>query len=143
MMSKAGTLTGSVLVVMDPDYGERLRQRWPGQPVWITMSPVNEPTVRSLWASHPGQHHLSGITSFPFDSGAPPEKKFLDYLEDIDLHHGPYSNGDSYTTLEVIGARPTTDVRQALGELGFDEFDEHADGFTARRSPEEAAKLGD
>ena len=63
-------LTGSVLVVLDPNYGERLRQMWPGRPVWIAMSPINEPTVRSLWASHPDGDHLSGITGFRFDTDA-------------------------------------------------------------------------
>jgi hypothetical protein len=65
----------------------------------------------------------------------------LNYLGTIDLHHGPCSTETPYTVIEVIGARLAIDVREALGELGFDEFVERADGFSARRSTEEAAKV--
>jgi hypothetical protein len=140
---KAGNQAASVLVVLDPHCGERLRQMWqPGRPAWIVMSPFNEPTVRSLWASHPDDH-LTGITSFQFDPGATPEDSFLDYLHTIDLHHGPYSNETSYAEFEVIGARLTSDVREALSELGFEEFSERTDRFIAQRSEEEALKERD
>ena len=137
---KADNLTGSVLVVLDPNYGERLRQMWPGRSVWIALSPINEPTVRSLWASHPDCDHLSGITGFRFDADALPENSLLDTLDMIDLHHGLQSSKDPYTVLEVVGARLTTDVREVLCKLGFERCLEHTDGFTARRSTEGAAK---
>jgi hypothetical protein len=141
---KTGNLTESVLVVMDPNYGERLRQVWqPGRPAWIAMSPINEPTVRSLWTSHPDTDYLAGITAFNFDHDTLPENSFLNYLGTIDLHHGRYSSETPYTALKVIGARLAIDVREGLGELGFDEFVEHPDGFSARRNTEEAAKVRD
>jgi hypothetical protein len=128
-------LARSVLVVVDPNYGERLRRICPpGRPAWIAMSPINEPTVRSLWASHPDTDYLTGITSFNFDPDVLPENSFLNYLGTIDLHHGADSSEFPYTSIEVIGARLAIDVREALGELGFDEFVEHPDGFSARRS---------
>jgi hypothetical protein len=39
MMSSvlADNLIGFVLVILDPNYGERLRQVWPGRPVWIAI----------------------------------------------------------------------------------------------------------
>jgi hypothetical protein len=140
---KTGNLASSVLVIVDPNYGERLRQVWPGQPVWIAMSSTNEPTVRSLWASHPDGDHLSGITGFRFDANARPENSLLDNLNMIDLHHGLHSSKDPYTVLEVSGARLTIDVRDALSKLGFEKFLENTDGFTARRSREEAVKARD
>jgi hypothetical protein len=141
---KTDNLTGSVLVVMDPNYGERLRQMWqPGGPAWIAISPKNGPTVRSLWTSHPDTDYLTGIPAFNVDPDALPENNFLNNLGTIDLHHGPYSSEIPYTALEVIGARLAIDVREALGELGFDEFVEHPDGFSARRSTKEAANVRD
>ena len=90
-----------------------------------------------------GHRLLTGITAFNFDPDALPENSFLNYLGTIDLHHGPYSSETPYTALEVIGARLAIDVREGLGELGFDEFVEHPDGFSARRSTEEDAKVRD
>jgi hypothetical protein len=107
------------------------------------MSSINAPTVRSLWASHPDVDQLSGITGFRFDDDVPPENRLLDNLSMIDLHHGQYSSKDSYTVLEVSGARPTIDVREALSRLGFEKFLKNTDGFIARRSTEDAVKARD
>jgi hypothetical protein len=136
----ADNLIGSVLVILDPNYGERLRQVWPGRPVWIAMSPINEPAVRSLWASHPDGNHLTGLTGFQFDKDNLPEDSLLQNLDMIDLHHGLHSSKEPYTVLEVSGARLTMNVREALSKLGFENFVEHTDGFTTRRSMEEVAK---
>jgi hypothetical protein len=135
--------TSSVFMILDPNYGDRLRQVWPGRPVWITMSSINEPAVRSLWAAHPDVDHLSGITGFRFDAHASPEESLLDNLDAVDLHHGPHSSKEPYTVLEVSGARLTINVREAMSKLGFERFSENPDGFIARRSMVEAAKLRD
>src|SRR6516225_5656781 len=94
-----------LLVVLDADFGDRLRQSWHGQPVWIVMSPVNEPVIRSLWATYSGQDHLTGVTGFRFDSNIAAEDSFIADLGTIDLHHGPYSTSSPYTILDVIAAR--------------------------------------
>jgi hypothetical protein len=107
------------------------------------MSSINEPTVRSLRAAHPDGDQLSGITGFRFDADTSPEKSLLDSLNMVDLHHGLYSSKDPYIVLEVIGARLTIDVREAPSKLGFEKFLESPDGFTARRSTEEAVKARD
>lgn len=130
-----------LLVVMDPHFGVRLQAAWTNQPVWAVMSPVNEPVIRALWAAHPQPNHLVGLTGFSVDASATAEDQFLDELDIIDLHHGPYSSATSYTELEVIGCRLTAPVHEALTQLGFSQFNSERDGFTATRSREEAATL--
>jgi hypothetical protein len=49
-----------VLVVLDPNFGERLRHASGRQPVWIVMSPANEPVIRSIWAATTSISHLTG-----------------------------------------------------------------------------------
>jgi hypothetical protein len=128
-----------LLVILDPDYGDRLREVWPGQPVWIASSAENAPIVRSLRAAHPVPDHLIGITSMNLDPSMAAEDQFLAVLETIDLHHGPYSTRAPYTELEVVGSSLTSPIRAALVQLGFAQFDETRNGFIARRSREEAA----
>ena len=135
------TQTRKVMVVLDAAFGERLHDIWPGQPVWIVLSPTNQPVVHALWKSAPGGDHLKGVTGFDYHDQEAPEGAFLNVLDDIDLHHGPYSSSTSYTTLTVVGARLTPPIRVALVELGFSSFDELADGFTATRSEEAAVRL--
>ena len=132
----------SVLVVVDPLFAEKLRTVPAGQPVWITMSPTNEPVILSLWATgQVGSDHLTGITVFRFDEGVSAEERLLTELYAIDLHHGPYSSPSPYTEIAVRGARLTVDVRAGLSRFGFSDFTEAEGGFTARRTLEEAAKL--
>jgi hypothetical protein len=96
-----------VLVVLDPNFADRVRDAWRGQPVWITMSPVNAPEVRALWANTSSPNHLTGITGFAHDERAAAEDRLLGQLSMIDLHHGPYSTDTPYTVLTVIGAQLT------------------------------------
>jgi hypothetical protein len=140
-MSHPTANTLPVVVIVDPDFGEKLGSIPVGQAVWIAMSPANEPTVRSLWKRRNAPDHLTGITGFLFDDGVSAEDRFLAELDTIDLHHGPYSSTSPYTEIVVIGAHPTAEVRKDLSELGFADFTEIENGFTARRTPEEAMRL--
>ena len=137
-MNRQAYSPGAVLVIVDPAFGEKLRTVPAGQPVWIVMSPVNKPVIRSLWASDAAPDHLSGITGFRFDEGVSTEDVLLAELSEIDLHHGPYSSSSPYTQIMVMGARLTVDVRAGLSEFGFTDFTETEDGFSASRSDEDA-----
>jgi hypothetical protein len=132
--------TGTVLVILDPAFGEKLRAVPAGQPVWIAMSPANEPVVRSLWATQASPDHLAGITGFHFHEDFSAEDRFLAELDEIDLHHGPYSSPSPYVGIAVRGARLTAKVRAGLSEFGFVDFTETENGFTARRTQEEARR---
>ncbi|HEY4031564.1 MAG TPA: hypothetical protein VGM25_14550 [Caulobacteraceae bacterium] len=130
----------AILVILDPDYGPRLREVPPGRPIWIAMSPANEPVVRSLWQTRTDVGSVTGITGFRFDAGVAAEENFLANLDTIDLHHGPYSTPVPYTELEVIGAPLNSTVRAVLSQIGFTQFITGEDGFVARRSKEEAMR---
>lgn len=131
----------SVLVIVAPDFGEKLRTIPAGRPVWITMSSANEPIVRSQWETRGSADHLTGITGFHFDREISAEDRFLAELDTIDLHHGRYSSTSPYTEIVVVGARLTAEIRADLSDLGFTDFAEAEDGFAARRTHEEAMRL--
>ena len=132
-MSSEKSSVQEVLVVLDPNFGDRLRDAWRGQPVWITMSPANAPEVQALWANTPSPNHLTGITGFAHEEGVAAEDRLLAELSTIDIHHGPYSTNTPYSVLTVIGAQLTEPVRAALSELGFSTFQQRPDGFAAAR----------
>lgn len=137
----AAELSRRVIVIFDPDFGERLRDIWPGAAVWIAMSPANAPIVEALWQTRSDKSHLTGITGMTFDPEVVPENWFLDEMGAIDLHHGPYSSAQPYTTLEVIGAMLTEDIRTSLTEYGFSIFNDRENGFVVERSDDEAKRL--
>ena len=134
-------LTPRVLVILDPGFGERLLEVAAGQAVWIADSATNTPVVKSLWASRPGETHLTGITTFKVSCDDSPATAFLDQLGQIDLHHGPYSSDAPYRVLEVVGVALTSDIEASLKDLGFDGYQPIQLGFIASRSEAEANRL--
>jgi hypothetical protein len=133
-----------VVVILDAEYGEKLRGLAPALPIWIVMSPTNEPVIRSLWSMAVGPiDPITGITGLRWDPGSEPEERFLYELDTIDLHHGPDSTMYPYTVLEVIGVPLTVPVRTALSKFGFYHFTEDPDRFIATRSLEEANRISD
>lgn len=128
-----------VVVVLDRAYGERLRALWAGQPIWIELSPLNEPVVHEIWEQSHEPSHLTGITGLKFDPAVSPEERLLADLDTIDLHHGAYSSSTPYTELNVLGCPLNNRIRGALAELGFADFEEQDLGFVARRTSEQAA----
>ncbi len=132
--------SGRLLVVLDPSFGERLHDVRPDQPVWVAESAANTPVVKALWASPRYEHYLTDVTLFTTkDPGG--ERGFLGQIDTIDLHNGPYSTEASYTCLEVVGVTLSLNIEGQLRALGFTNFSTTSDGFTARRSEEEAKRL--
>jgi hypothetical protein len=129
-----------LLVVLDPDFGERLLKVRPDRAVWIVESGCNTLAVKAIWALPPDRRSLTSLTSFkPTEEN--PEREFLGKLDTIDLHHGLYSSPTPYTLIEVVGAQLTDELSTALRHLGFDEFRPTRRGFSANRSAVEAQRL--
>ena len=54
-------------------------------------------------------------------------------LENIETHHGPYSQDLAYDTLQVIGVAPISELPQSFSEAGFISIEQTNDGFIARK----------
>lgn len=93
--------------------GKKLRELSPTSPVWIVMSPANEPVIRKLWETRSkSADHLTGITGMKWVPADVPEITFLYWLETIDLHHGPESTISSLQS--AGGSRSSADARDPL-----------------------------
>jgi hypothetical protein len=122
-----------VIVILIPNFGERLSALPAGVPIWIVDTPTNTPVAHRLWKERPSENHLTGITTFRINPKDSPEHNLLDELSTIDEHHGPFSADPPYMQIQVLGTALTDAVRQALAHYGFDEFEEVAVGFEATR----------
>ena len=127
----------AVSIVLNRSYGPRLGELSKGRPIWVVDSPGNRHCAQQLWSEFPTRNHLDGITLFGSPEGRSPEQTLIDIMDTIDLHHGIYSADPPYTVIRVIGATPTSEVRQVLASYGFDSFTPTDDGFDAvRPSPQ-------
>ena len=125
--------SAKVALVLDREYGEQLEHLAAQMAVWIIDSPSNKAVVRRLWDRRPKPEHM--ITTF-MKSGVLDETCFGGLMEDIELHHGFYSQTPPFHELEVFGLKPTSVVEQILAEYGFALKQPTLVGFTAERSPE-------
>jgi len=121
-----------VTVVVDPEFGSRLRDIPSCEPSWVVDSVTNHPVIQEIWRERKAEYPC-GMTSFKFDSKESPEGWLISELDTIDLHHGEYSQETPWTVLNVIGAKWTDSIGRALSRLGFRRDQETSEGFTAIR----------
>ena len=122
-----------VFIVLDRDYGFRLRKLSESGPVWAVDSPANRGVAQEIWKEFPSRDHLDGITIFTAGEGTSPEEAFIVEFDTIDLHHGVYSAAPPYTIARVIGTSLTDKLRAVLSPYGFDSFTIMDEGFRATR----------
>lgn len=116
-----------VALVVDPNYGRRLRALDARMPIWAIKSPTNE----SAWNPAESAHQNSAL--FKADSADAIDDNVIGSLVDIDEHFGVHSlPRNPYAGILVIGAAFSTGLKAALEENGFKHFRETDEGFEAR-----------
>lgn len=105
----------TVTLVCDLRYGEKLERLATEMPVWIISSEINDQAVERAWKSIPGAR----VTRFKGQPSANEPQEFLALLDNIDLHHGPYSSKTPVRTVRVLGFPLSEQLRTALVGRGF------------------------
>jgi hypothetical protein len=112
--------TPSLIVIVDPDYGERLEKAAEVAPVWIVATAANKDVCLRLWKVHPHVDHreIGAITHY--DCADPNDRigNLLEELPTLGLHHGEL-DGDEIVfpdgfVLEVIGLALSDKIQSAL-----------------------------
>ncbi len=122
-----------IVLVFDPEFGERLIALAQKDYVWIIRTPVNESAVRKYASTVQfleGEDPLSsGVTTFGSAEIDGP------FMENLWEHHGEYSHNPPLSEIVVIGAKPTKTTLEALFDYGFEICRQADEGFTAKRAP--------
>ena len=116
-----------VSLVVDRAYSPGLESLVNSGPVWIVDTEVNRKAAEEC-------RQLDSkvdVTTFKTLEDDSPSEICKGILPTLDLHHGEYSGG--YSVLEVIGVKLSNDLRVAIEELGFSNFESTAEGFRASR----------
>ena len=124
-----------VALVLNQNFGEvPLSELSKRIHVWICGSPENKRATETVWAGQKEPSIEFGVTTFNYDPKEAPEQIVIDRLADIDLHHGEYSHTPPWTALEVIGAKASQEVTEALSEYGAERIETTGAGFVAYRN---------
>ena len=102
--------------------------------VWIVDSPANVAVARHIWEKQPSTRHM--ITTFRPDS-------FEGLMDNIELHHGRFSQSPPFSILEVMGLTSNADIQDVLSEYGFELTTATGDGFAASRVRDVAISQGE
>jgi hypothetical protein len=121
--------SSKVHLIVASDYGERLRDLPPGEIAWVADTPPNKTVVQHLWTQK-----REGITSFQVAPNATPEDWLISILDQVELHHGEYSQLPPYSALQVVGTGLSRRLRAALESYGFGQFEDTPDGFLAYKT---------
>src|SRR5690242_18027652 len=106
---------GTVRIILDRDFGDRLIELDPSVPVWIVDSACNGDAVRRLRREDDVKGLRRDVTTFKYSESESNEELLISRLATIDLHHGPDSSSLPFTTLDVIGLPLTHRIRAELG----------------------------
>jgi hypothetical protein len=118
-----------VHVIVAPDYGERLTGLPLGEPAWVADSPPNKSVLQRMWSQQ-----REGITSFQIAPTATPEDWLVSILDEVELHHGEYSQSPPYSALRVVGAALSRRLQEELESYGFKQFEDAPGGFLAHKT---------
>ena len=129
----------NLIVVVDPNYGNRLGKVAQFAPVWVVATPGNKDACQQLWKTSPVSDHREkgAITSYQVRDAEDRVANLLDILPTLQEHHGQicgdYLSFPDGFVLEVIGLTLTGSLTNALQEFGFASFFEKPEGFQARK----------
>lgn len=112
----------TVAIILDPDFGSRLATLDESIPVWLVSSPLND----SAFAGHNRSANSATFTTADPTAAA---ENLLGIIDDVDLHHGPFSESEPYRSILVIGVKAEQPVLQKLAALGFRFVHDTPDGF--------------
>jgi hypothetical protein len=116
----------TVVLVLLPDYGVKLRELCARAGVWVVDSPLNRNAAREIWDRlESGQ--LSPMTVFDWGPDEAPAETVLRMLDTIEEHH-PYC-----VKIEVIGANVCPRLSAALRARGYFYDKPTSDGFVVSK----------
>jgi hypothetical protein len=129
----------NLIVIMDPNYSDRLETVSEIAPVWVVSTPANSAACMRLWKSNPHTDHREkgSITCFDQTNPEDPLESLLDIVPALETHYGEVKDDElvfpNSFVLEVVGLALAENVTHALREVGFTSFVESSYGFQARK----------
>lgn len=128
-----------VHVVVDPVYGERIRDLPVGECAWIRHTIMNQAVVDALLQEYlktkDGRegNNTENISVFDLDPSLSPEQCLLTIIPTIERHHYETAQGPGYSILNVIGVSWSECIRREFQANGFVFHKNSSEGFVVKR----------
>jgi hypothetical protein len=122
-----------VAIVVGPGFAEDVRRISADRHVWAIRTPEYQRAADHERRSSPRHSLDRGVTLFGADNPSP-EAKVISIFGTVQEHHGEYSHDPPLDEVEVLGAKPTPEVRAELSAFGFTDIVPTEHGFVALRT---------
>ena len=116
----------SIAIVFADDFSAQLEQLSFHTPVWLVDTPENRAAAEAAWQRAIEWPHIS-VALFRSPAVKPSRDDWRALLDQIALHER------SVDAIEIFGQALTNGARAALGDAGYERFEETASGFRVRR----------
>jgi hypothetical protein len=123
-----------VVLVIDPAFGDPLREIAARHDTWVVPSESNKAVVEEMWAAKAAGDAIPSLTLWSVPMPAITEDQWLAMLDEIELHHGDYSSDPPMDTLSVYGTAVTPAITAALREYEYTSVKATKFGFLAFKS---------
>jgi hypothetical protein len=129
----------NVIIVVDPEYGDRLEAVAQLAPLWVVDTQINKKAFERLWKARPHADHreTGALTSYKTPNPEDRVRSLLGIVPELETHHGEVEEDElvfpNGFVLRVIGLAMAADVARPLRDLGFRSFIETSEGFEARK----------
>ncbi len=127
----------NLIVVVDPDYADRVQRAAQFAPVWVVATQANRDACERVWRNtpHPDHREKGAITCYKTPNPEDRLGSLVGIVPQLETHHGEVKDDElafpNGFVLEVIGLALADNVINALRELGFTSFVETPEGFQA------------
>jgi hypothetical protein len=128
-MANVGAVVG---LVVDSEWGERVRELAARMPVWVVDTPANRAAVTAL--REEASDRYASVTTFRSTAAETPEQACIRILPTLDTHHNELAQTPPYSAVEIVGAQPTDILREAFEAFQLTVFDMSEHGFVVRRA---------
>jgi hypothetical protein len=115
-LERAGS---TVMLVLDPAFGDQLFEIVGRHAAWVTPSDVNRVAVEGIWQGARECGDRSSVTIWSAPVAAATQEDWIAILEVIELHHGEWSSELPMDTLTVYGAEITPAIAAALSAYDY------------------------
>ena len=125
----------TVVLVLDPAFGDRLWEIGARHDTWVVPSDVNRSAVEEMWRARTEGNGGPPVTIWSKPTPAVTEADWLAILGTIEIHHGAEAGEPALEMLSVYGAAATPPVAAALKAYDYDAVKPTGAGFVAFKRP--------
>jgi len=132
--------TTAIALVVGSEFADRLSELAQRRHVWAEAVAPNDQVANRVWQNQArasaSPWAAPGITLFALRGGDRQADAINEVIDAIADHHGQHSQFPPWTSIEVLGLPRTSQLEDALREIGARQFQTTDDGFECFSEPD-------